>query len=177
MLSVDGAPTNARFEEDLPAVRKLIADLPVDKPVVVRVQRGGEEKAITVTTQALSDLRGKEIEFAEWGFTASELTPSIVRRAQLASNNGALISGVQVGSVAGNAGLQQGDIALKLDGAGIGDLDQFAANIKELIASKTKLVLVQVKRGALTRFVLVKQGEPAAPAAEAPANGDNGNEK
>ena len=178
MLSVDGAATNARFEEDLPAVRKLIADLPIDKAVLVKVQRGDEEKDIPVTPQALSDMRGKEIEFQEWGFTASELTPNLVRRAQLASNKGTLISGVQVGGIAAIAGLQQGDIALKLDGAQIEGLDQFAANIKERVAAKTKLVLLQVKRGALTRFVIVKQGENAAPAgATAPGNGGNENEK
>jgi len=119
LLSVDGVSTNARFEEDLPAVRKLIADLPINKEVNVRVQRGDEEIDIPVTTQALSDLRGKEIEFSEWGFTASELTPNIVRRAQLSSNKGVLISGVQLGGIAGNAGLIQGDIVLKLDGAEI----------------------------------------------------------
>jgi serine protease Do len=177
MLSVDGTPTNARFEEDLPAVRKLIADLPVDKQVVVKVQRGEEVKDITVTTQALSDLRGKEIEFAEWGFTASELTPMVVRRAQLSSSKGVLISGVQVGSTAGNAGLQQGDIALKLDGVEIENLDKFAADIKERIGAKTKLVLMQVRRGALTRFVIVKQGENGAPQPEVPVNGGNENEK
>ncbi len=177
MLSVDGAPTNARFEEDLPAVRKLIADLPIDKQVTVKVQRGDEEKDIAVTTQALSDMRGKEIEFSDWGFTASELTPSIVRRAQLASNKGVLISGVQVGSIAAIAGLLQGDIALKLDGAEIDDLNKFSESIKERIAAKTKLVLMQVKRGALARFVIVKQGEPAAADAPGQAIGGNPNEK
>lgn len=176
MLSVDSVPTNARFEEDLPAVRKLIADLAIDKPVVVKVQRGGEEKDITVTTQALTDLRGDEKEFADWGFTASELTPMIVRRAQLSSNKGVMISGAQVGSVASNAGLQQGDIALKLDGKDIENLDTFAKAIGEHIAAKTKLVLLQVKRGALTRFVIVKQGEPGPGAAGEAADGENGNE-
>lgn len=178
MLSVNDVVTNARFEEDLPAVRKLIADLPVDTSVTIKVQRGDEEKEIAVKTQALSDLRGKEVDLADWGFTASELTPAIVRRAQLPSGKGVLISGVQLGSVAGNAGLQQGDIALKLDEKEIENLDAFAAAIKAHISAKTKLVLLQVKRGALTRFVIVKQGEPAAaPAAAEQSNGDNGNEK
>lgn len=177
MLSVDGEPTNARFEEDLPAVRKLIADLPVGKPVNVKVQRGNEEKEITVTTQALSDMRGKEIEFPDWGFTASALTPNLVRRAQLASNKGVLISGVQLGGIAGAAGLRQGDIALKIDGEEIENLDSFAAKIKERVADKSKLVLFNVKRGALMRYVIVKQGETPAKPAAGQANGGNENEK
>ncbi|MCC6152903.1 MAG: hypothetical protein IT367_04055, partial [Candidatus Hydrogenedentes bacterium] len=72
----------------------------------------------------------------------------------------------------------QGDIALKLDEKEIENLDAFAKAIKDHIDAKTKLVLLQVKRGALTRFVVVKQGEPVAPQAAADqSNGDNGNEK
>jgi S1-C subfamily serine protease len=145
--------------------------------VTVKVQRGDEEKEILVTTQALSDMRGKEVEFPDWGFTASELTPGIVRRAQLSSNKGVLISGVQVGGIAGNAGLNQGDVALKLDNAEIDGIDAFASAVKERIGAKTKLVLLQVKRGALTRFVIVKQGEPVI-ANDAPqADGGIPNEK
>lgn len=171
MLSVNGRPTDARFEEDLPRVRKLIADLPVDQEVTIRIQRGSEEKDIVVKTQALSDMRGRQVEFPEWAFTASELTPIIVRRAQLPSNKGVLISGAQVGGIAGNAGLKQGDIVLKIDGEDVENLDAFAEAVKQRIEAKTKLVLMQVKRSALTRFVVVKQNEPA-PQAVAPEQGD-----
>jgi len=178
MIAVDSQPINARFEEDLPNVRKRIADLPVDKDITVRVQRGTEEQDIVVKTQALSDMRGKQVEIEEWGFTASELTPNIVRRAQLASSKGVLISGAQVGGVASTAGLRQGDIVLKVDGADVENLEAFSTVIQERVDAKTRLVLMQVKRGALTRFVIVKQNEPAAPTAVTGAvNGGSENEK
>jgi len=172
LVAVDGTPINARFEEDLPEVRKRIADLPVDKEVTLRVQRGSEEKDLVVKTQALSDMRGKQQEIPQWGFTVSELTPNIVRRAQLASNKGVLVSGAQVGAVASNAGLRQGDVILKLDGAEVENLEAFTAIVNQRIEAKTKLVLMQVKRGALTRYVIVKQNEPVA----APAAVNGGNE-
>lgn len=181
MLSIDGKPTDARYVEDLPAVRKLIADLPVDTTVAVRVDRGGEAKDIPVMTQALSDIKGKEIEFEAWGFTVSELTPAIVRRAQLPSNKGVLVSGAQVGGIAASAGLQQGDVILAVDNEEVASLEAFSNTVRERIAANTKLVLMHVKRGALFRFVLVKQGNGEAPAIEAPqaqtGNGEGGNEK
>ena len=167
MLSVDGAPTNARFEEDLPAVRKRIADLAVGKEVVVRVLRDGKEQDVKVTTAERSLLRGSQVEFPEWAFTAVEVTDNIARRAQLASREGILVTGVQVGGIAANARLINGDIILTVDGSEVPNLASFRQNYQTLVASKKPLVMLRVKRGALTRFALIKQ-EPGEPAPSAP---------
>jgi serine protease Do len=170
MLSVDGIPTNARFEEDLPAVRKHIADLPAGKEVAVRIMRDGKEQDIKVTTAERSLLRGDQVEFPEWAFTAVDVTDNIARRAQLASRKGILVTGVQVGGIAANARLINGDILLAIDGAEVPNLASFKKTYQSLIESKKPLVMLEVKRGALSRFVLIKQepGEPAASAAPEP---------
>ena len=157
MLSVNGQAVNARFEEDLPAVRKLIADLPVGEAVSVRIARGDEEMDLAVTTVAKSELRGREVEFEAWGFTASEVTPAIARRVQLPSTNGVFVIGSQEGGIAANARLEKGDIILKVDDEEIEDLTQFQDLYRERVESRKRLVLLDVRRGALTRFVLVKQ--------------------
>ena len=159
MLSIDGQPANARFEEDLPRVRKLVADVPVNSEVTVRLLRGAEEMAVRVTTVEKSELRGKEVEFSEWGFAAAGLTPAVARSAQLGSIKGIIVVGTQVGGIAANARLRKGDIVLTVDGAEVEDLGSFRRMYDGLVESKTRLVLLTVKRGALTRFVLVKQEE------------------
>ncbi|MFA6243484.1 MAG: PDZ domain-containing protein, partial [Candidatus Hydrogenedentales bacterium] len=159
LLSIDGTPTDARYVEALPAVRKMIADLPVDTKVLAKVQRGAETVEIPVTPIEKSDVRGEEVEFEEWGFTASDVTPSIARMTQLPSTKGMFISGSQVGGVAANAGLRQGDIVLKVDGKELANMAEFKQLYKERVESKQALVLFEVKSGALTRFVLVKQME------------------
>jgi len=170
MLSVDGIPTNARFEEDLPPVRKLIADLPVGKEVAVRILRDGKEQDIKVATAERSLLRGDQVEFPEWAFTAVDVTDNIARRAQLASRKGILVTGVQVGGIAANARLINGDIILTVDGAEVQNLASFKKTYQLLLESKKPLVMLEVKRGALSRFVLIKQeaGEPAASAVPEP---------
>jgi serine protease Do len=173
MLAIDAAPVNARFEEDLPAVRKLIADLPVNQRVTVHIARAKQEIDIPVTTMALSDLKGKEIEFKEWGFTATELTPALVRRARLPSNQGVFISGTQVGGIAAEAGLNQGDIVLRVDATVVENLDTFKSMVDDRVASGRKLVLFEVKRGALLRYTLLKQNggqPPLAPGGAGPTD-------
>jgi serine protease Do len=166
LVAINGAPVHARFEEDLPAVRKLIADLPVDTAATFTVSRGGQNVDVTITTEERADMKGKEQEFVEWGFTATELTPEIIRGAQLPSRQGIFVSGSQVGGIAANARLQGGDIILELDGQPVEGLLPFKERYDALVAERKPLVMLSVKRGALTRFVLIKQdGAPAPPEA------------
>lgn len=157
LLAVNGVATHARFAEDLPAVRKLIADLPIGPESVFTVQRGDQTLDVAVATIEEMDFKGEEVAFTEWSFTASSVTPAIARRARLDSNKGILVVGVQVGGLAGMAGLRKGDVLLSLDEQPIENLAAFRRIYDSLVESRKRLVLIDVKRGALTQFVLLKQ--------------------
>ena len=161
LLSLNGQKTDARFVEDLPKVQELIAELPVGETVAAVIARGDEQLEFAVKTAERSDLKGKEVEFSEWGFTAAELTPAIIRMVQLPSSEGVFVSGTQVGGIAAESGLNQGDVVLRLDSTPVENLAQFRELYNERVASGQRLVLLQVKAGALTRFVLIKQEEVA----------------
>lgn len=163
LLSVGGTPTNARFEEDLPPVNKFIADLPVGEEVRLSLQRGDETFEVPLVTEERGGLKGAQVEFSGWGFTAAELTPAVVRRAGLDSREGVLVSGAQVGGIANKAGLAQGDIILSVDGVKVENLAGFKEVYDARVADKTPLVMLSVRNRALHRFVLIKQ-EPGAPA-------------
>ncbi len=157
VLAVNGTPTNARFVEDLTPVRKLIADLPVGEEVELTVMRGPQQAQARIVTEEQSQVVGEELEFKEWGLSASELTPEIVRLAQLSSNKGVVISGTQVGGLAADARLRAGDIVLLLDETEVENLADFSEKYDALVESRKNLVLFTVKSGALTRFVLLTQ--------------------
>jgi len=159
LLAVDGVPTNARFTEDLPAVRKRVADLPVGEPVVLTILRADQQMDITLNTAEKRELVGDQQEFSEWGFTVSELTPTVIRRAQLTSRQGVRASGIQVGGLANAAGLGVNDIILKIDGEAVADLADFQKRYTILVEENKPLVLLTVKDGPLTRFVLIEQKE------------------
>lgn len=157
LLSVNDRATDARFVEALPTVRRLIADLPVDAPAHLRIARGKEELELEVTTVEKSDLRGNEIELSEWGCTIAEITPAVARVAQLQSRQGVLVSGVQPGGIAAYANLRNGDIILKMDNEEVTDLAAFKRMYDERVQDRKPLILLDVKRGALTPYVLLKQ--------------------
>ena len=53
--------------------------------------------------------------------------------------------------------MANGDIVLKIDGEEIQNLAAFEKIYRALVAQKKRLVMLDVKRGALSRFVLIKQ--------------------
>ena len=157
VVALNGEPMHARFEEDLPAIRNRMANLPIGEAATITVLRGSDTVELEFTPEIKSALKGDEVEFEEWGFTARDLTPEIVRRAQLPRRQGVFISGVQVGSIAHKARLAQGDILLSMDDTEIVDLATFQQDYQERIDSGQKLTLFSVKKGALTRYVIIKQ--------------------
>lgn len=165
LLGVDGVPTDARFTEDLPAIRKLIADKPVGEAVNLTLMRDGQTIEVPVLTEERSAREGQEIELKEWGCTISELTPQVMRSAQLRSRQGVYASGVQVGSLAHSGGLRQGDIILVVDDVPVKGLDDFEALYKAKVESAQPRIVLMVKSGALTRFVMLKQQPGMAPVA------------
>lgn len=155
LVAVNGTPVNARYNEDLPAVRKQIADLPVGEKVKLTVVRGEAPLEIEMVTEAKVASKGMQAEFLEWGFTGAELTPELSRRAQLPSGAGLLVSGCQPGGLAATSGLAAGDIILEVDKEPITSLAQFNEIYTKYVEARKELVMLFVKRGAVTRFVLI----------------------
>lgn len=174
LTAVNGGRVHARYEEELPGVRRRIAALPVGETAVLTLRRGDEVLELSLVTEEKSTLRGSQEAFEEWGFTASEVTPEVARRAQLQRRTGILVSGVDPGGRAAIAGLQQGDIVLKVDGDDIPTLSAFSTTYARLKETDARLVMLYVQRGALTRFVLVNTKAEAA-AADAVEDAPNEN--
>lgn len=157
LLAIDGEETNGRFVEDLPAIRKRIADVPAGDEVTLTVQRGEDIRDIKLITLEKSERRGNEEELEEWGFTLTDLTPSMVRRAQLPARTGVLISGTKEGELAARSELRPGHIILTIDGETVNGLEDFKEKYAVRIETNQKLIMLTVKSGALTLYRMVKQ--------------------
>lgn len=157
LIRLGNRPMHARHEEELPAVRKAVADLPVGEPVTLVLERGGEEMSFSVVTEEESAYKGRNAEFSEWGFTLVELTPDLARRAQLPGHTGVLVSGCLPGGLAASSGLTPGDIILKLDDTPVASLSDFMNLYKSVQENRKALTMLFVQKGALTRFVLIDQ--------------------
>lgn len=157
LLAIDGEPTNARFTEDLPDIRKRIADYPTGQEINLTIMRGETPMDVPLTTVEKSERKGDQEELEEWGFTLSELTADVIRGAQLSSRDGVLISGTKEGELAAQAELSAGDIILTVDGETVKNLEHFKELYRERVDSGQELVLLTIKRRALTLYRIVKQ--------------------
>jgi len=157
IVNYDGKPVSARFEEELSGINKLIADTPVDETVEIAVLRRGVPLTFSVRTAARGEYQGEELECAQWGLTVRAVTETAARRAKLDGKMGVIVSGIRVGGPAANADLASGEIILAVDGTTITDLALFRTVYERLTGDGKELVLLDAKRGALTRFVLLKR--------------------
>jgi serine protease Do len=156
LLEWNGKPVSVRFEEELPAFRKLIADTPIGSGVPVRLVRQGEELSLRVTTELAPDADSDETEIEGWGMTVRDVTPEIARRRRIRDSEGVLLTGVKNAAPAAVAGLDDADILREVEGHRVRNVEELLAAQAELrLAEKTNL-LVRFDRGVTHRVTVVR---------------------
>jgi serine protease Do len=182
LLAVNGKPVNARFPEQLAAVRKLLADFPVGSKIELSVQRGAapasgtspasstspatgpaaapgsNANSFTVTTDKLESVITEEKAISAWGITVRDLTRAYLRDARLLSAGEARVQGVlvltlQVGLPAERATLQAYDIIQTVDGKSVTSVEELQAAVAAWEKSP-KMIAVDVRRGARGQLTL-----------------------
>jgi len=156
VTAIDNQPVVARFEEEIPRLQKMIADLPIGGQVLVRYIRGGESLVADLTTRDRPDVEALELECKEWGFTVQEVTEEVARQRRLSDLSGVLISGVKRNSFAEEAGLRRNDVMKVIEGRPIENVRQYETLYREFVDSRRGQVLVVVSRGRLETFHVIK---------------------
>ncbi|MCK4594145.1 PDZ domain-containing protein, partial [bacterium] len=88
------------------------------------------------------------------GFYLQDVTPSIAQAMRLSSSDGTLITHVDKGSPAAEAGLEPGDIVLSYNGEPVTDVDGFNTLFKESVPGDDVVLTVQ-RDGRQYRVALV----------------------
>lgn len=160
LLSIDGVTVSARFPEELPTVRRLIAERPVGAEVKIAVQRAGKPLEFKVkTVQLEGEIADDEREFPDWGLTARSITAVYAAREQLPDRVGVLVTGVKAASPAQRAGLQIGDIIRTVDQHEAADISAFRRLYDETRSRDKAKVLIEVLRGMTYQILVLKPAE------------------
>src|SRR5271170_714727 len=131
-------------------ILKLIRDKQtIELPVTIEQSREPEIVAAEEKT-AKPDL-GTESPF---GLHVKDLSPDLAKELGLDSAAGVVISSVQPGSRADDAGLRARDVILEVNRAAVKDVDSYQSALKA--SAKGKIVLLLVRRGVNTIYVTVK---------------------
>jgi len=142
-----------RDSADLPIV---VARTPVDKKVRMKVLRDKKEVILSV---AVGELKEEEIvasapEKGELGMTVQRLTPQIAESLGLEKAEGVVVSQVEAGGTADEAGIRRGDVILEVDRKPVRSVEEYRKSIAAI--RKGRGVLFLVRRGDSTLFLALK---------------------
>ncbi len=140
---------------DLP---RMAAVTPVGKKVNVKVFREGKRETLSIKMGKLEEKESKvassEELKEELGLTVQDLTPEIARQLRLDFEEGVIVTRVEQGSLAHQAGMKPRDVILEVNRTKISSVKEFKKTVKK--NRKSHLFLVQ--RGRNTLFVAIKKG-------------------
>ena len=150
LLQFDGKQVGE--SKDLP---KLVASTTVGKAVTVKLLRDGKELDRTVKVGQMEDKNetAQLPSHKSLGITVQELTPDIARDLGLKRESGVVISSVEPGSPAAEAGLRAGDVIQELNRKPVGILGDFRQMIEQ--AKNQDNILLLIQRGENSLFAAV----------------------
>ena len=134
--------------KELPAI---VADTPVDKKVDMVVIRDGKSENLTVVVAEMKEIPaistvGKS-QADSLGLTVKKLTPALRERLKLdKETDGVVVTSVESGSGASEAGIRIGDLIAEINRKPIRKLSDFRLAVRKVAPGKTLLVLL-IRKG------------------------------
>jgi serine protease Do len=161
ILEVNGKPA-----ESYDAFRNQVAMMKPGDEIKLGVAREGKNVQLAVTLGERPTQRrvakGKqpqqepEESQQKLGLQVVDLTPDLAQELGYQNSQGVVISRVVPGNGADEAGLQAGDLIVSVNGKAVANTNQFIQAMKA--AGRKDKVLLLIKRGEVSQFVVVKLG-------------------
>lgn len=162
LLSVNGQPVTARFQEEIPLFNRLIAALPIGDPVDVEYERDGVRKSASVRTEERPESRPKEREIKALGVTVRDISYIMQKEMKLASRDGVIVSSVRSGGPAGEAkpSIQVRDVITALGGVSVSNTADLIARVDALTRDAAEPVpaVLNFSRRSADLITVVKVG-------------------
>lgn len=134
----------------------IVARTQVEKKVRMKVLRDKKEVMLNV---AVGELKEEEVvasapEKGELGMTVQRLTPQIAESLGLEKAEGVVVTQVEPGSAADEAGIRRGDVILEIDRKAVRSVDEYKKSVATI--RKGRGILFLVRRGESTLFLALK---------------------
>ena len=155
VIGVDGRSVNDNND-----LSRYIASKAPGETVHLQVVREGGDRTIAVTLGTFPEQAdaGEDTESsgkAELGMTLRNLTPDVAERLEMPRTaKGVVVTDVEAGENAEDAGLQRGDVIVSVNGVNVDDVDGFRAAIDR--ARPEGLARLRVRRGRTHTFLVLK---------------------
>lgn len=152
LLRFDGHELRAEKDEDIGEFQRLVAGTKVGTEVRLDVLREGSRETLKARLGVQPKVVPDEEE-TQFGFTVQEVTAKLFRLHRLETRDGVLVSFVERGSEAEEAGLGPGDLIQRINQKPVAEIESFREAMRSLIPDTP--FLIQARRGDNVRFVLI----------------------
>lgn len=149
---------NGRKIDEMNDLPRVVATTPPDADVPMKLLRKGQEKVVQVKVAELKEERaaasgGGTLE-ESLGMTVQELTPEIARSLGVSESKGVVVTNVDDGSPADEAGFRRGDVLVEVNQKKIENLRDYRAALGRVAGGDSLLLLV--RRGDSVLYVALK---------------------
>jgi serine protease Do len=139
---------------------RMVAATPVGKDVEVEVLREGKPLKLKLKVGELKEEAAAATEEkaqVELGMSVQEITPEMARQLRLREPGGVIVSQVESGSPADEAGVQRGDIIQEINGQPIRKLSDYQSALAKV--KKDEMVRLLVKRGERNLYLAFRSNK------------------
>ncbi len=157
LVSIGEEQVTAITEEDLPAIRRTLGLLAVDKPAALGLVRGGEVMKLKITPREKGEIEGEELDLPRWDFTAKSINQFDNPDLYFHRKEGVFVFGVEYPGNAVSAGLNEQDIILKVGKKKIKTLEELRTAYDQAVKNieKEHKILIAVTRQGLMRQIVL----------------------
>ena len=144
---------NVADSKDLP---RMVASTPVGKDVTIKLSRDGKvlDRQVKVgEMEEKGEVAKTPSSKKSLGITVQDLTPEIAKGLGLKRETGVVVTGVESGSPAADAGIRTGDVIREVNRKPVKDVEDFGQKVEKAKGSDNILFLVQ--RGQNNLFAAV----------------------
>lgn len=156
---INGLPVHAEYDEDLPSVRKEVADLPIGQEVTLSLWYNKKTREVKLKPVKEPFMDQPEFEADRWGAVVKNLEWHIYRMQMLTDYEGVYLTGVKSGGPADLANIHSGDVISKVNGQKIIDLKTFQEVYGQLNLNGDKTIFVELVRRGNPYFTVIKPTE------------------
>ena len=122
------------------------------------VVRDGKKKTLKIRVGTLHEeqiaARQRGVEPGSFGIAVQDLTPEVAEQLGVEGEEGVVVTGVQPGSPAEEAGIRRGDVILEVNQNDVADTEAFLEATED-----AEKALLLVRRGESSIFIAMKRGE------------------
>ena len=140
IVSFDGKKINK--DTELPTI---VASTPVGKKVKVEIIRNKKRKTLKLKVGEMADQNvtaGKKTD-ENYGLTVENITSDIARKLGVRASKGVLVSRIDPGSPALEAGLKRGDVILEVNNAAVSTVKEFYKQLNKDNEKKSAMLMIQ----------------------------------